>query len=105
MNVPPSSDDLSRDPAAIQAELDRLEKRDTELQVALDDVEHDTRRCNDALERAGWRSGEAESRSAILAESRRSIADDRERNRVLHAQLTERLALIRKHLNENVHND
>ncbi len=105
MNVPPSSDDLSRDPAAIQAELDRLEKRDTELQAALDDVEHDTRRCNDALERAGWRSGEAESRSAILAESRRSIADDRERNRVLHAQLTERLALIRKHLNENVHND
>jgi predicted nucleic acid-binding Zn-ribbon protein len=105
MNVPPSSDDLSRDPAAIHAELDRLEKRDTELQAALDDVEHDTRRCNDALERAGWRSGEAESRSAILAESRRSIADDRERNRVLHAQLTQRLALIRKHLNENVHND
>ncbi len=105
MNLPTSSGDLSRDPAAIQAELDRLEKRDAELQAALDDVEHDARRCNDALERAGWRSGEAESRSAILAESRRSIADDRERNRVLHAQLTERLALIRKHLNENVHND
>ena len=105
MSLPTPSDDLSRDLAAIQAELDRLEKRDAELQSALDDVEHDTRRCNDALERAGWRSGEAESRSAILTESRRAIVDDQERNRVLRAQLTERLALIRKHLNENAHND
>jgi predicted nucleic acid-binding Zn-ribbon protein len=88
MNLPTSSDDL-RDLAAIQAELDRLEKQDAELQSALDDVEHDTRRCNDALERAGWRSGEAEARSAWLAESRRAIVDDREKNRVLRAQLTE----------------
>ena len=35
MNLPTSPDDLSRDPAAIQAELDRLEKQDTELQAAL----------------------------------------------------------------------
>ncbi|GMQ75453.1 MAG: hypothetical protein BMS9Abin01_0703 [Gammaproteobacteria bacterium] len=89
MNLPTSSDDLPG-LAAIQAELDRLEKRDAELQSALDDVEHDTRRCNDALERAGWRSGEAEARSAWLAESRRAIVDDREKNRVLRAQLTER---------------
>ena len=105
MNLPTSSDDQSWDPAAIRTELDRLEKRDAELQSALDDVEHDSRRCNDALERAGWRSGETESRSAILAESRRAIVDDQERNQALHAQLTERLALIRKRLNENAHND
>ncbi len=105
MNLPTLSGDLSRDPAAIQAELDRLEKRYAELQAALDGVEHDARRCNDALERVGWRSGEAESRSAVLVESRRAIVDDRERNRVLYARLTERLVLIRKHLNENTHND
>jgi len=105
MNHPTSSGELPQELAAIQAELDRLEKRDAELRSALDDVEHDTRRCNDALERAGWRSGEAESRNAILAESRGAIVDDRQRNRVLHAQLTERLALIRKHLNENAHDD
>ncbi len=104
MNLPTSSDDL-RDLAAIQAELDRLEKRDAELQSALDDVEHDTRRCNDALERAGWRSGEAEARSAWLSESRRAIVDDREKNRALRAQLSERLALVRMRLNENEHDD
>jgi len=105
MNFPTSSDELSRNLVAIQAELDELEKRDAELRSALDDVEHDNRRCNDALERAGWRSGKAEARSALLAESRRSIVDDQERNRALHAQLTERLALVRKRLNENTHDD
>ncbi len=105
MNLPTLFGDLSRDPAAIQAELDRLEKRDAELQAAFDDAEHDTRRCNDALERAGWRSGEAESRSAILLESLRAIVDDRERNRVLHGRLKKRLDVIRKHLYENEHND
>jgi len=102
---PTSSDDLMRDLVAIQAELDRLEKRDAELQSALDDVEHETRRCADALERAGWRSGEAETRSAWLAESRRAIVDDRKKNRSLQAELIERLALVRKRLNENEHND
>ncbi len=105
MNLPTLSDGLSRDLAAIQAELERLEKRDAEMQSALDDVEHDTRRCSDALERAGWRSGEAEARSTWLTESRRAIVDDREKNRALHAQLTERLAQDRRRLNENAHND
>ena len=41
---------------SIQSELDRLERRDAELRAALDDVEHDALRCNDALERSGWRS-------------------------------------------------
>ncbi len=104
MNLPTSSDELSRNLAAVQAELDRIEKRDAELRSALEDVEHDSRRCNDALERAGWRSGKAESRSAMLAESRRAIVDDRERIRALHVQLTERLTLLRKRLNETAYN-
>ena len=46
----------------------------------------------------------AESRSAMLAESRRAIVDDRERIRALHVQLTERLTLLRRRLNETAHN-
>ena len=103
MNLPTSSDELSRNLAAVRAELDRIEKQDAELCSALDDVEHESRRCNDALERAGWRSGKAESRGAMLAESRRAIIDDRERIRALHVQLTERLTLLRKRLNETAH--
>ena len=104
MTLPTSSDDL-RGLAKIQAELDRLEKQDAELQSALDDVDHETRRCNDALERAGWRSGEAEVRTAMLAESRKAIVDDREKNRARRAQLTERLALGRTRLNGDEHDD
>ncbi len=102
MNPPMPTDELSRSLAVVQAELDRIEKRDAELRIALADVEHEGRRCNDALERAGWRSGKAEARGAMLAESRRAIIDDRERNRALHVQLHERLALLQKRLNETV---
>ena len=105
MNLPTSSDELLRHLAAIQIELDGLEKREAELRSALDHVEHDSRRCHDALERAGWRSEKTEARGAMLAESRRAILGDREKNRALHAQLAERLALVRERLNENTHND
>ena len=104
MTFPTSSDDL-RGLAKIQAELGRLEKQDAELQSALDDVDHETRRCNDALERAGWGAGEPEIRAAILAESRKAIVDDREKNRARRAQLTERLALVRIRLNDDEHDD
>ena len=100
MKPPMPSHELSRSLAAVQAELDRVEKRDAELRMALADVEHDGRRCNDALERAGWRSGKVEVRGAMLAESRRAIVDDRERNRAMRAQLIERLTLLQKRLNE-----
>lgn len=78
MNHPAAPGGPREDLEAIQAELERIEKRDAELRSALDDVEHDTRRCNDALERAGWRSGEAEARGGLLAESRAAIVSDRE---------------------------
>lgn len=76
-----------QDLAAIQAELDRLEKRDAELGAALEDIEHESRRCNDARERAGWRSGEAEARGGLLAESRAAIVADREALRDLQRKL------------------
>ena len=87
--------------ASGQAELARLEKRDAELGAALDDLEHDARRCADALERAGWRSGKTEARSAMLAEAVRSIKRDREENRRLRRQLGRRLALLRERAAES----
>lgn len=103
MNLPTASGDPLQDLEAIQAELDRLEKRDAALRSALEDVEHDTRRCNDALERAGWRSGEAEARGSLLAESRKAIVADREEILELRRRLTERLALTRKRLRGEGH--
>lgn len=87
-----------RDLETIRAELERVEARDAELQSALDGVEHDARRCNDALERAGWRSAEAETRSRLLAESRDAIVADRERLRTERQRLEERLARTRERL-------
>lgn len=87
--------------AAIQAELDRLEKRDADLETALDEVEHDSRRCADALERVGWRSDKAEARGVMLAESRAMILADREKIRALYAKSTERLNEIQKCLKQN----
>jgi len=86
-----TSDESLQDPKAIQAELDRLEERDAELRSALEDIEHESRRCNDALERAGWRSSEAEARGSLLAESREAIVADREelqelRRRLIHTR-------------------
>ena len=101
MDPTASSEELGRELASGQAELARLEKRDAELEAALAQVEHDARRCSDALERAGWRSGEAEARSAMLAEAATSIKRDREENRKLRRQLGRRLALLRERAAES----
>jgi septal ring factor EnvC (AmiA/AmiB activator) len=105
MNLPTSSAELMRDLAAVQAELAQLDRRDAQLQSALADVEHDIRRCNDKLERAGWRSVEAEALGGLLVESRVAIVDDRDKIRKRRAQLTERLTAIRKRLDEDARDD
>lgn len=101
MKVPATSDESLRDSKAIQTELDRLEKRDAELRSALEDIEHESRRCNDALERAGWHSGEAEARGSLLAESREAIVADREELQ----KLRRRLIRTREHLQGKGHDD
>ena len=101
MKRPVSLEELRRDLAAIEAELVVLDRRDAQLRSALEDVEHDTRRSNDALERAGWCSAEAETRGTLLAENRDAIVDDRERNRVRREILIERLGAVRQRLNES----
>jgi chromosome segregation ATPase len=94
-----SSNALLKELAAIKVELARLEKRNAELEAALDEIAHDSRRCNDALERAGWRSGNAEARDAMLTENRRLIETDLEKNQASYVKMTRRLEQIQKHLN------
>lgn len=103
MELPESSDELEREVASIRAELAQLDRRDAQLRSALEDVEHDLRRCNDSLERSGWRSTEAEARNLLLRESRRAIVDDRDMIRARRARLTERLNTIRHRLDEGGH--
>lgn len=105
MDLPDSNDELERDLAATRDELAQLDRRDTQLTSALDDVEHDMRRCSDALERSGWRSADAQTRNALLIESRDAIVDDRERIRHRRAELSERLAVISRQLGEDNQND
>jgi chromosome segregation ATPase len=100
MSPPTKSSALPGDLPSIRSALDRLQKLDAELRIALEDLEHESRRCNDAMERAGWRSGKAESRGALLTESRKAITLDLEKNQIHREQLTERLHLIQKGLKE-----
>lgn len=100
MGSPAPFDHLLRDVESILAELGRLDRRDAELESALRDVEHDSRRSNDALERAGWRSAEAETRGELLADNRKAILSDREKIRAQRKALNERLAVARERLQE-----
>ena len=100
MDLPESSEELVQELAKTEAELAELDRREVQLQSALDDVEHDLRRCNDALERSGWRSVEAQARNTLLTQSRTAIVGDRDRIRDRRARLSEHLTLIRQRLNE-----
>lgn len=91
--------------AAIRAELAELDRRDAQLLSALDDLEHDLRRCSDALERAGWRSGEGEARHGALTENRKAIVCDRDRIRTKRTQLGERLKSIQENLTKVERNE
>jgi septal ring factor EnvC (AmiA/AmiB activator) len=84
------------DAGSVEAEMRRLDDVNAQLQSALDDLEHDMRRCTDALERAGWQSGELEGRMSTLRGNRRIIMDEQERNRGTHARLGQRLATLRE---------
>jgi ABC-type transporter Mla subunit MlaD len=95
-----SSEALLQAIAATRSELDGLVKHEAQLETALDDLEHESRRCNDALERSGWRSATAEARGAMLAENRAVIVLEREKIRTLRAQLSERLELLESRLHD-----
>jgi chromosome segregation ATPase len=105
MELPPTSIGLHEERAAIETELATLERREIELRSALHDVEHDMRRCNDALERLGWSSAEDETRRDLLLESRASIVRDRETIRDRCAELERRLMKIRQRFDEDTCDD
>lgn len=100
MEIPASPSELTRCLAAVERELAQLERRNAQLQFALDDVEHDLRRCNDALERAGWRSVEMQSRNSMLVESRGAILGDLKKNRLRSRELVEHLDALSRRLKE-----
>lgn len=104
MNPSASSNRLRREMDAIEVELAELDRRDAQLRSALGDLEHDLRRCTDALERAGWHSGEGEARHGMLSENRKAIDSDRALIRTKRAQLRERLQSIQKRMTEDERN-
>lgn len=105
MSSSPTSPALQRERAVIEAELETLGRRDAELRSALDDVEHDMRRCNDALERIGWSSREEEARRDLLRDNRAVIAREREMIGERRAQLVKRLSAIEQRLDEEIRDD
>ena len=100
MDLPETFDELEQELATTRDELARLERHDAQLEIALDEIEHEMRRCSDALVRSGFRSVEAQSRGNLLEKSHGAIADDRDRIHARRAQLTERLAMIQRRLDE-----
>lgn len=72
-------------------EIRRLEVVAEQLEDAIDDLEHECRRAQDALIRAGGRSPSVESRLQTLQEScdktRRDMKENGDRRRELRARL------------------
>ena len=105
MSLPTEIGSLLRDRSRIRSELERLERRDAELRAALDDIDHDARRCRDALERTGWRSAQTEARGSLLEENRKAIVADLARNREERDALASRLDAVRERLQEQGRDD
>jgi len=89
----------------MEAELATLERRDSELRSALQDIEHDMRRCNDGLERLGWSSRADEVRRNLLLENRTAVVRDRETIRDRCTELEKRLTRIRQKLDGDIFDD
>ncbi len=97
-NDPTGNEELSRELTGIQAEIQRLDDYEAQLRAALAEIEHHARRCNDALERAGWRCGEAEAQDSSLADNHRLTTRDLRKIRAQRARLADRLIPLRRRL-------
>lgn len=75
----------------LRARLARLEQIEDALGEARAEFEHELRRAGDALQRAGGRSPDVESRIALLerniALNRRDLAENEKQRRALAAEL------------------
>lgn len=77
----------------IESEIARLEEYCEELANAIDDFEHEARRCRDKLERAGGDSHQIARALKILADNRdfnrQELQESRRRIEALRAELSE----------------
>ncbi len=80
--------------ASLRAEIEKLETRRRQLDLALGEFEHEARRVGDALERLGGRSPEHEARAKSLAKNRGLTERDLRRNAEALARLRRREAEI-----------
>ena len=82
---------LEGEAARIGAEIEHLEGVELRLENALEETDHQARRCRDGIERAGGVSRDLESELGMLDENRGLILDDLRKN---HDQLVG----LKKHL-------
>jgi hypothetical protein len=79
----------------IKAEIAAEERRQRELTLLLGEFEHETRRCRDALERAGGRAPEIETKARHMrrgqADSERALMDSTRKLDDLRRRLTDAL--------------
>ena len=92
--MPDARSDLLAERARIQAESERLDGKRRQLDLALGEFEHESRRIGDALERLGGRSAELEARAKALAKNRKLTAADLAKNATEGDRLARRHAEI-----------
>ncbi len=92
--MPDARSDLLAERARIQAESERLDGKRRQLDLALGEFEHESRRVGDALERLGGRSAELEARAKALAKNRKLTESDLAKNATERDRLERRRAEI-----------
>ena len=78
----------------LREKLERLEKTADVIEEGLSDFQHELRRVDDALVRAGGRSLELDRKERQLRENIKLARKDLEKNRVAREKLTKRLSTL-----------
>ena len=92
--MPDARSDLLAKRAGVQAEIERLDAKRRQLDLALGEFEHEARRVGDALERLGGRSAELEARAKALAKNQKLTEADLARNAKARRRLERRHAEV-----------
>ena len=92
--MPDARPDLLAERTRTGAEIERLDAKRRQLDLALGEFEHESRRVADALERLGGRSAELEARAKALARNRKLTAADLAKNATARDRLERRHARL-----------
>ncbi len=92
--MPDARPDLLAERTRTGAEIERLDAKRRQLDLALGEFEHESRRVADALERLGGRSAELEARAKALAKNRKLTESDLAKNATERDRLERRRAEI-----------